>query len=498
MHTELRLASIFSDHMVLCRDKVIRIFGEAESGREITIHLHDHTASCKAVKNKFDAAFPPMPAGGPYMLTVTDGEQTRAYTDVLIGDVYFAGGQSNMEMRLEHSADSAHYLAQAEYPSIRYCIFPVQGILDEETLRKERETRWKTVRPNTCGEISAAAFHFAVKLQTEIHVPVGIIGCYLGGSPILCWMDEQAASVTTGGKEILEAYQLRIKDKPDDEFDRETADFWVRNQAWSRGAEAMKKKDPTVNWDDFIRELGPCPWPPPEGRKAPLRPCGLAETMVKRIAPYTIAGFLYYQGESDFRHPHLYRALMTTLISHWRDLFLDSSLPFFFVQLPMFNQRDDETRESWALLRQAQEQTYQDMRNTGLAVMIDGGEQEDVHPRDKKTVGERLCLQALKVLYHAEEAVCDSPRAVSARPEGNAMLVQVSAALRNSVNPGLFEVAGDDGEFYPATAELSATAIRVSSPSVNRPRSVRYAWVNYGSVDVFGVNGLPLAPFSLR
>jgi hypothetical protein len=102
-------------------------------------------------------------------------------------------------------------MARADYPSIRYCNFPVQAFLDEETLKNERETRRKTVKPNVCGEISAVAFHFTVRLQSEIHVPIGIIGCYLGGAPILCWLDEQAASVTSGGKELLDAYLERIQ-----------------------------------------------------------------------------------------------------------------------------------------------------------------------------------------------------------------------------------------------------------------------------------------------
>ena len=496
MQTEFRLAPIFGDHMVLARNKNIRVFGTAESGRRITVHLHDHTASCTAVKGEFEVVLPPLPAGGPYRLTAMDGEHALTFFDVLIGEVYFAGGQSNMEMRLAHAVNGREAVNTADYPEFRYCVYPLQAVLDSETLRKERLTCWKAVKPGSCEDVSAAAFYFAVKLQAELGVPVGIIGCYLGGSPIACWLDEEALCSTAGGQEIFRSYNKRIEGQTEEQIDRNEAEFWARNQAWQRAAELVRRKNPLAVWDDLTRELGVCPWPPPESRKSAFRPCGVASTMVKRIAPYPISGFLYYQGESDFRRPHLYRVLMTTLISFWRDVFLDPSLPFFFVQLPMFNQRDDETNESWALLRHAQEQARLDTRNTGLAVMIDGGEQEDVHPRDKKTVGERLCLQAL-MAYHIK-IDGESPRAISARPEGNAMIVQTSHPLRGVANPRLFEIAGDDGTFYTAEAEISGTCILAVSGSVSEPKSVRYAWVNFGTVDVYGENGLPLAPFCLR
>ena len=213
MHTQFRLASIFSDHMVLCRNRNIRIFGEAETGREIIVSINDHTASCAAVKSKFEAVLPPMPHGGPYTLTVSDGESTLTFTDILIGDVYFAGGQSNMEMKLEDSQDGARYVREAKYPSIRYCNFPVQAVLDDETLAKERETAWQIVAPNACVEFSAVAFHFAVSLQTAVSIPIGIIDCYLGGTSILAWLDEDSLSAVTGGKSFWTPTGRGIKTK---------------------------------------------------------------------------------------------------------------------------------------------------------------------------------------------------------------------------------------------------------------------------------------------
>ena len=133
----------------------------------------------------------------------------------------------------------------------------------------------QTVAPNACGEFSAVAFHFAVSLQTAVSVPIGIIDCYLGGTSILAWLDEDSLSAVTGGKKLLDAYRTRNQNKTDAQYEEEVRVFEVEREAWDRGAEAMKAKDPTLIWDDFIRELGPCPWPPPEGMKAAFRPCGL-------------------------------------------------------------------------------------------------------------------------------------------------------------------------------------------------------------------------------
>jgi len=482
--------------MVLCRNKNIRIFGEAENGSTVTVSINDHTASCRAVKGYFRAVLPPMPHGGPYTMTVTDGESVLTFSDILIGDVYFAGGQSNMEMQLKDTQDGERYAAEADYPEIRYCNYPVQPYLDQKALQWERKTKWRVVRPGACGDISAVAFHFAVRLHASLNVPVGIIDCYLGGTSITSWLDEGALRATTGGAEYLDAFLGRIKDQTDEEYQKACNAQQRCHAVWSRGADAILAKNPSAKWEDFIAELGPCPWPPPEGRKSAYRPCGLVNTMVKRIAPYTLTGFLYYQGESDYLHPQLYRALMMSLIASWRDLFLAPSLPFLFVQLPMFAQRDDTTGNSWAVLRHAQEQTYRDMRNTGIAVMIDGGDEEDIHPQDKITVGERLYQQAMEVVYRQPEE--NSPRATAARPDGCVMMVTVSAPLRHEKTPRLFELAGEDGIFYPAEAVINGTAVRVFSEAVSHPRFIRYAWVNYAKVNVFGENGLPLAPFCLR
>jgi len=496
MRQSLCLAAVFGDHMVLSRGKNVRIFGEAADGAQITLELAGRRAQAVAENGRFEIVLAPMDAGGPYTLRVTDGKTELTFTDVMIGDVYLAGGQSNMEWPLEQAQGGPELIRTLDNPLIRYVNFPHNAWLDARAIKEERKMRWKPFAPNRCGDVSAIACHFALDLQPEIGVAVGVIDCYWGGTSVTCWLDEPALRQTTAGTKLLEEYQARNAGKSDAQYDAEMKAYDDDYQAWWKRVLALQRDNPAIAWEEINEKAGLCPWPQPEGRKSAFRPAGLIETMVKRVAPYTLTGILYYQGEEDSKHPPLYRPLMMTLISFWRGLFADPALPFLFVQLPMYIAKGEADDKSWPPIREAQAQTYRDMRNTGLAVLIDCGEFDNVHPKDKKTVGDRLYLQAMKVVYH-KDIQADGPCALSARPEGNALLVTLSAPVLFRGEPALFELAGADGVFRPAKAAAQGTALRLTAEGVDRPVSARYAWVNYGVVNTFGENGLPLAPFWL-
>ncbi len=493
MGETLRLAAVFGDHMVLCRGKNVRIFGQGAQGAAVTLTLAGQTVRAHARDGRFEAVFAPMEAGGPHTLTVTDGATALSFADVMIGDVYFAGGQSNMEMLLEHTENGPELARTLDRPLIRYINFPRNAWLDEQALQA---MCWKAVSPGQCGDISAVACHFALHLQPEIGVPIGIIGCYWGGTSVVCWMDEEALLETTAGSKLLAEYTQRNAHKTDAQYDAEMKAYDDAYQAWWKRVLALQAENPAILWEEINEKAGKCPWPQPEGRKSGFRPAGLAETMVKRIAPYTLTGFLYYQGEEDTKHPPLYRTLLTSLISFWRDLFKDPSLPFLFVQLPMYIAKGEEDAKNWPPLRIAQEQVFRAVRGTGLAVLIDCGEFDNIHPKDKHTVGYRLFLQAMRVVY-GRPADADGPRAIAARPEGDSLILTLSAPVLFRETPTLFELAGEDGVFRPAQAVAEGTRLTLTADGLAQPVSARYAWVNYGAVCAFGENGLPLAPFLL-
>ncbi|MFH1513041.1 MAG: sialate O-acetylesterase [Bacillota bacterium] len=496
MSQSLRLAAVFSDHMVLSRDQNIRIFGEAAQGAHIALTLAGQRAETAARQGRFEAVFAPLRAGGPHTLTVTDSVTTLTFSDVMIGDVYLAGGQSNMEMGLEQSENGPELVKTLNNPMIRYCNFPHVAWPDDDALNRERSMRWKALAPDTCGDISAVACHFALNLQPELGVPIGIIGCNWGGTSVVCWMDERALRETAAGDRLFLEYSARVAGKTDAQYDAEMKAYDAEFQAWWSRILKARESSPGITGQELNETVGPGPWPQPEGRKSGYHPAGLAGTMLKRIAPYTLTGFLFYQGEEDTKHPHVYRTLLTAMIAFWRDVFLDPALPFLFVQLPMFIARGEEDFKNWPPLRQAQEQVYQDVRNTGLAVLIDCGEFDNIHPRDKKTVGYRLYLQALKVVYR-RDVRADSPRALSIRREGDSLVIGLSEPVRATGEAALFELAGEDGVFHPAQAKIEGQTLRLLSKAVPAPVSARYAWVNFGAVRVSGLSGLPLAPFVL-
>lgn len=500
MGTQFRLASVFSDHMVLSRNHPIRLFGEAESGTRIMATLNGSTASATAREHRFEIVLPPMTAEGPHILTVTCGDETLAFYDVMIGEVYLAGGQSNMELELQNADDGKRLVAEANHPDIRFYNVPKQPWLDAAARAAERATRWHVVTPGACAELSAVAYHFAVRLQAAHGVPVGIIDCYWGGTSIACWLEEAALRLTTAGNDLLEAYAARIAGKTDEQFDMESKAHDDAFQAWCNRVDALKAQHPDLPMPQINELAGACPWGPPIGRKSPFRPAGLAETMVKRVAPYTLTGILYYQGEEDTSHPELYLPLMMTLVPYWRGLFRDDALPFLFAQLPMFIAANEVDDKRWAVLRHAQECAHKALRNTGLAVLIDCGEFDNIHPTDKQTVGERLYWQTEKVACGNADAP-DSPRALYVLREGDAILVTLDTPVRvvgEQAQPALLEVAGADGVFHPATANIGGNTLRLTAEGVQEPVEARYAWVNYGKVNLFGEVGLPLAPFWLK
>lgn len=326
---------------------------------------------------------------------------------------------------------------------------------------------------------------------------MGIIDCYWGGTSIACWLDEAALRLTTEGMRRLEAYAQRIAGKTDAQYELENKAHDKAFQTWCTRVEALRAEHLDLPQSEINRLAGPCPWNPPAGRKSGYRPAGLVETMVKRVAPYTLSGILYYQGEEDTSQPEGYLPLMMTLVPFWRGLFRDETLPFLFVQLPMYIAANEADDRRWAMLREAQEKAHNALRHTGLAVLIDCGEFDNIHPTDKRTVGERLFLQALKVAYH-RPVQADSPRAWYALREAGAMLVIFDSPVHANGQAALFELAGADGVFYPAEADGNGDVFRLTAEGVAEPCEARYAWVNFGKVNVFGENGLPLAPFWLR
>lgn len=496
-------APIFGDTCVLARGRELRIFGQAQEGAAIQAALLSAEGKLlsqgegTAREGRFCFCLPAVDeAQTGCTLTLTCEGEERISRDVAIGLVFLAGGQSNMELELQN-ADEGKVLPEThDDPLVRYFNVPKRALRDEEAIRAEEHSHWETIRPGTGRDMSAVAYFFAMKLRRALNMPIGIIDCYWGGTSVTAWMDEEALRRTSEGIRYLNSWQQQAGDKTMQQFRAEWKAFEEGCAAWDRAANDLRQQHPEYTQQQVNEIMGPYPWHPPAGPGSPYRPGGLCETMLKRVAPYSLTAALYYQGEDDAPKTEQYDQLLMQLVKRWRELFLWDDLPFLNMQLPMWIDAGAQDDGTWARLRIQQRRAQRMIGNSELCCIIDCGEYNNIHPTDKRTPGERLADVYLKRIGLAAP-VC--PMAVRKACEGGQLRVSVNAPLRSPVEePALFEVAGEDGRYVPAQAQVQGCEILLSAPGVARPVAARYAHVAYAKVNVFGENGLPLEPFDLR
>ena len=497
-------ASLFTDHAVLCRGKEIRLFGEAEEGVRVSAVLTDRDGrelapdSAPARAGRFFLRLAPQAAQTGCTLTFSDGRETLRYQDVAIGEVYLAGGQSNMELELQNADEGQALIPVHDNPLVRYFNVPKCPRPGRETEEANRAARWHAVAPGGAKDMSAVAYFFAMKLQPRLSVPVGVIDCYWGGTSVTCWMDEEALSRTAEGLRYMREYDEKWAGKTMEEYLREEGAFFSGLDEWAKKADQLKKEHPEYTTKEINAAIGPCPpWNPPVGEGSPFRPYGLYHTMLEKVIPAALTGVLFYQGEEDTWRTRRYDLLLASFIQRLREVFLDAELPFLNVQLPMWIDAAAESdSKTWPLLRLAQQTVARQVKHTALAVLLDQGEYDNIHPTNKRVVGERLYECALHTVYGlpAEQ----SPRALDKYAAGSELHIRLSAPVRErEEGQWLMEVADDDGAFYPARASLAGREIVLSAPQVPHPTQARYAWTDYAVVRLFGDNGLPLSPFWL-
>lgn len=499
---KLRPAAIFGDHMVLQMGKEVAVFGKGESDRIVHVTLGTYEAAAKVLDGHFLLKLPAMPYGGPYVMTVSDGTDRISFEDVYVGEVFLAGGQSNMELELQNSEGGREEVHAANCPEIRMYNVLKTPVLDEDALVQERKRTWKVCQPEAFFEVSAVAYYSAKRIWQELKVAVGVIDCYQGGTSATCWMSRERLSSFPFGEEYLAEYDRDTKGKTEEEYDREYEVFQSGVDEWNQRAEKLRKEEPELTDGDIIEKIGDCPWNPPKGAKSLFRPCGLYETMLSRVIPYTVRAVWYYQGEEDAVRAEQYENLLTNLVAQWRKDYQEPELPFVIVQLPVFIEKGAEDDRQWARIRKAQYEVCKKTREAYMVCLIDCGEFNNIHPKEKKTPGTRLGLRTLEAVFHKKMAGGSPNFAKSVCRDGNSLIVSFEREEQliiwgNSIP--YFELAGEDKVYHEAKAELiSATKLRVSCEGMERPRYVRYAWINYGRVSLFFENGQPVPPFEIE
>lgn len=505
------VAAVFSDNMVLQRNKPIAVFGAGENGIHIKVTLkYNEAGQEKYVEAESEVAdgkwllyLPALKENTGCAMTVTDGETTKEFNNIAIGEVWLCGGQSNMEFEIQNMTGGKECL-EHDHPNVRFYYTQKKAHMDEEFYESERNTSWQEFDSESAKCWSGVGYLYGKKLSEELGVTVGLIGCNWGGTSASAWMSEKYLGLDEDTATYFDDYNKAVEGKADEELVQAYKDYLIYEVEWNKKCDELYATVPGISWDEVQERIGVCQWPGPMCSIHPYRPCGLYHTMVERVIPYSMRGWIYYQGESDDHKPHYYDKLMNLLIKQWRDDWKDETMPFLFVQLPGHRYIQDEDRKNWCIIREAQERIAETVENTGMAVIIDAGEFNDIHPKNKVPVADRLYRQAMYKVYGCldrEEA--ESPIYDSCKIEGDKVTVSFKYAESGLVVTGDtdeiigFELAGVDKTYHPAKAHISDNKVIVTSEEVKEPVSVRYIWTNYpeNGINLYNHYGLPVAPF---
>jgi sialate O-acetylesterase len=449
LQAKVELPSIFGDNMVLQQKENVAVWGTA-TGKKVTISTtwsKQKTVVTPSSDGKWFARIATPQAGGPYEVTISDGEKTVLH-NVLIGEVWFCGGQSNMEMPMrgwagqpvEHSTD---YILKAK-PSVPIRVIKIPKRNSTRPLPLP-EGSWKENTPENVGKASAVAYFFACKLQEILEVPVGIIDCDWGGSSIETWIPQE-----TVAKEFAGEFDLSFLDK--DGLD-------------------------------------------PKDHKSP---CVVYNGMVAPLVPFTFRGMLWYQGESNRGRHAQYVRLQDAYVRKMRELFQNPDAPFYFVQIAPYAYSNPRGFKSGYFF-EAQQKTLAVIPRSGMAPTVDLGNRTFIHPPKKLEVGNRLAYLALVNDYGLKGINPVAPAYQSVEFKGAEAIITVKAdgpgLLPAKVPVGGFEIAGEDRVFHPATATAYKNVVTVTCDEVPNPVAVRYCFRNWGEGTLWNSDGIPLLPF---
>ncbi len=480
---DIKLPAVISDNMVLQGNKKVSIWGWAKPGEEVMVSVSWHRmrwAVTAGDNGKWMFKMNSPKAGGPYEMTIS-GKNTITLKNIMVGEVWVCSGQSNMQWSVKQSANAEQEIAAADYPDIR--LFTVERKVAEQP-QSDCVGSWTLCSPQTVPGFSAAAYYFGRELHKELDVPIGLIHTSWGGTPAEAWTRRGILKEEIDFAPILERYEDAVAKYP-----QAMEEHKQKVEEWKKAVEKAKA------------EGGEIPRRPraPFGPGHPHSPSGLYNAMIAPLIPYGIGGAIWYQGESNASRACQYRKLFGRMIQNWRSDWGQDKFPFLFVQLANFMAVKPEPADSaWAELREAQLMTLA-LPNTGMAVIIDIGEANDIHPKNKQDVGKRLALWALARSY-GKELVCSGPIYKSMKIEGEKIILHfdhVGVGLVAGPDEPLkgFAIAGADRKFVWADAKIDGDSVVVSSDEVSAPVAVRYAWADNPVCNLYNKEGLPASPF---
>lgn len=472
LNAQIKLAKIFTDNMVLQQNQEVKIWGTAKAGEAVSIEASwNKTAKTTAnEKGEWETTIKTPKAGnGNYQLTVVCINDTVSLKNVVTGEVWFCSGQSNMKLNLTRSKGYEKDSLLANNNQIR--------------LYNNAKKGWQESTFDVAKQFSAVGFYFGLNIHQKLDVPVGLIFSAVGGSPISSYIpletlqsDPKLSVVIDRRNQWLEEYKAK-----------DSLDYYSQLSEWK--ANGKKGKEPLIPRSVYSIK-----------RYHHQRGI-LFKDEVSLFIPYTIKGVIWYQGESNMEWPKEYEVLFSSLITSWRKAWGQGDFPFYYVQIPPYNYEVEygiDKGLNAPILREAQYRTLK-LKNTGMAGTMDVGDPKNVHPNLKKPVGERLAYIALAKTYGYKSIAYSGPTYKKCSVVDNEVTVEFSHAknglLAKNGEAMWFELAGADGVFHPAKANLKGRKAIVSSNAVSVPIGIRYAWQAGSVTNVFNKDGLPAIPF---
>lgn len=436
---EVRPHPLFSDNTVLQRGMPVPVWGKADPGEKVTVKFLDQEVSTTTgADGKWMVRLKPLKAGGPYTMRINDIE----IKNVLVGEVWLCSGQSNMDFPLERAGTAERDIPKSLDYSLRWMVVPR---VPSDTPLDWFESSWQVSRPSVVPNKTAVGYYFARELRKDLGVPVGIIQSSVGGTRSEWWTPRPVLEANPVFKAVLE--------------------------------------------DQFKEQIEPT-----------RHPSVLYNAMIAPLEPYAIRGVIWYQGESNKKEGYNYRVALPALIRSWRDAWGQGDFPFLFPQLPRFQKIQPEPKEDtgWAVIRESQVVTTKTVPNTGMAVIIDTGEEKNIHPTKKEPVGVRLALTA-RALVYGEDIVYSGPVYKAMKVQDDSIIISfdhVHGGLVGKDGPLTgFAITGEDRKWVWGDARIVGDRIVVRSPKVRHPVAVRFGWADFPVVNLYNKEGLPASPF---
>ena len=486
----LRLPNIFGDHMVLQRDLPVVIWGWADAGQEVTVSFGKQSKSAKANDaGRWRVRLRPLKASAKAKrLEVRAGEQTVAFEDVLVGEVWLCSGQSNMEWRVANTEGAKQEIAGADYPLLRH-IEMDHIMLPEPVDDVQSRKGWEICTPETVPSFTAVGYFFGKELHEELDVPVGLVNSSWGGSNIEAFTSLEGFKQVPELSDMVERIQASLPHNP--AYKKAVRKTLAETRKWlAEAKEALAGDERVPSAPDLPASTNPLMnW---------VDPANKHNAMINGLTPYRIRGTIWYQGESNRADGMLYVKKTEALVKGWRKAWRQPDLPYYYVQIAPY-QYGEEDPHVLPVFWEAQAAIEKEIPHTGMVVVHDVGNVRDIHPRNKKTVGHRLALLALARTY-GRDLLDGGPQFERLAVEGDKVRVffkRTGSGLTTSDGkaPDWFEIAGENGLFVSARASIDGHTVVLSSEEVRKPSAIRYAWSKLAEPNLRSKEGFPVSAF---